>query len=226
MTTSPDWLSRSNEALFNQSALTLNYLDEHFPQFGIDGKTAEWINGDFKVKQRIYADAYLAWQDPAERTKSKIVALRDAKEKLIPAYRELNGFLKNSPNVSNEDLVKMSLSQRSSNKPTPVPVPASYPDLTVEPAGVRQVKLSWRDHNSKGTAKPKGVGGAVLKWAILPAQPASIAELTNSALDTKTPYVFSFDENRRGQMLYVAAAWQNTRGEMGNWSEIVNAIIP
>jgi hypothetical protein len=64
-----------------------------------------------------------------------------------------------------------------------------------------------------------------MKWAVLPSPPTLVSELGNSALDTKSPYFFTFDETQRGQTLYVAAAWQNTRGEMGKYSEIVSAII-
>jgi hypothetical protein len=223
----PDWLQRNTEALRNQSTLTAKYLNEHLIQFGISGKSAEWIKNVFTPKHQIYDDAVVAWLDPSERTTAKKTALNDAKADFMATYRELYKFLKTNPNVSNEDLVKMGLPARSNNKPTPSPVPATYPDLIAEPDGPRSIKVSFRDHSpTLSAARPHGVGGAVLKWAVLPEPPKSVKELINSALDTRSPHVFSFDESERGRVLYVAAAWQSTRGEMGKYSEIVSTFIP
>jgi hypothetical protein len=43
---------------------------------------------------------------------------------------------------------------------------------------------------------------------------------------SRTPKSITFDETERGRTVYVALAWQNNRGNIGQWSEIQNAIIP
>jgi hypothetical protein len=226
MSAAADWLQHNNEALHKQSILTYEYLDSRLEQFGITGTLADRITGVFATKHRKFDDAFAAWNNPATRTRAVTATFEDAKADFIPAYRELYGFLKHNPNVTNEDLLKMGLPARSTDRPTPAPVPATYPALTVTPEGIRRIKAQYHDNYTLKKAKPKGVAGAVIKWAVLPAAPASVAELTNSALDTKTPHIFNFDEEQRGKTVYIAAAWQNTRGEMGAWSEIASAIIP
>ncbi len=222
-----DWLARSHESLHTQSLRTLNYLNGHLGDFGIDGKSAQWINNQFKPKQQTFSIAYQDWENPAERTPGKTAALKAAEADFKPAYRELyNGFLKNNPNVSDNDLIAMGLPARKQDKPTPVPVPATYPDLTIEPDGIRRVKLSFKDHDKKSIAKPDGVSGALIRWSILPQAPVDVEDLKEVVFDTKTPYTFTFAEHQRGQRLYCAACWQNTRGEQGSWSEIVNTVIP
>jgi hypothetical protein len=37
---------------------------------------------------------------------------------------------------------------------------------------------------------------------------------------------FPFEEEERGSTVYIAAAWQNERGNIGAWSEILSAVIP
>jgi hypothetical protein len=51
-------------------------------------------------------------------------------------------------------------------------------------------------------------------------------DLKNSAFDTKTPYLFSFDESDRGKALYICARWENNINDKGPWGEIVKAIVP
>jgi hypothetical protein len=66
----------------------------------------------------------------------------------------------------------------------------------------------------------------VIRWAILPGAPESVEELKEMVFDTKTPHVFVFTDLERGQWVYCAAAWQNSRGELGRWSDIVSTVIP
>jgi hypothetical protein len=60
------------------------------------------------------------------------------------------------------------------------------------------VDVHFRDLGSKKWAKPKGVHGIELRWSLLTAPLASVEDLKNSAFDTKTSYLFTFDEAQRG----------------------------
>jgi hypothetical protein len=50
--------------------------------------------------------------------------------------------------------------------------------------------------------------------------------LTHSRLASRSPLELSFDPEERGKTVYLAARWQNRRGELGPWSDIISAIIP
>jgi len=174
----------------------------------------------------VWAQKYEASENPATRTKVAIVEKSDARRALEKAVQEfIREYLRFNHLVTDGDRVALGIPIPDPTH-TPVPVPTTYPDLTIEPDGIRRLRLSFRDHDKKSTAHPAGVVGAFIRWALLPAQPVAVEELTNSALDTRTPYVFTFEENQRGLTLYVAAAWQNTKGEKGAWSEIVSGIVP
>ena len=227
MNTGQDWMKSNHEELLVQGSMTTNYLESHMTDFGIAGKSAKWVTDEYIPKFQTFGDAFNEWRDPSARTKTKIAALKIAEKQYRTAYRELyTGYLKGNMNVTDADLVTMGLPARSEHKHTPVPAPTSRPAIKVNPDGVRRLKVLFHDNYTLKTAKPHGVVGAVLRWVISPTPPANISDLTNSALDTKTPYLLNFEEDQRGKTVYLAAAWQNTKGELGSWSEIVNAIVP
>jgi hypothetical protein len=58
------------------------------------------------------------------------------------------------------------------------------------------------------------------------APPADHNALTRSVLATRTPHTFEFTEEERSKTVYMAACWQNEKGQKGPWSEIVSAIVP
>jgi hypothetical protein len=43
---------------------------------------------------------------------------------------------------------------------------------------------------------------------------------------SKTPHSLQFREDERGKTVYIAASWQNERGNIGQWSEMLSAVIP
>jgi hypothetical protein len=223
-----DWIPvRNHVKLHTQSTATKTYVDGKFGDFGINGKGAEWVNNVFKVKWLTLDNAYKAWDSEGERTPAKIAALQDAERDFIPAYRELYmGFLKNNPNVTDSDLVEMGLPKRKVNPPTPAPVPTTYPIAKIDISLVSRLTISYVDSHTGKKGKPKGVAGAVIHWAILPAPPKDYAELYNSVLHTNSPLVLDFTEEQRDKTVYFRFAWQNVRGEKGAYGEIVSARVP
>ena len=109
---------------------------------------------------------------------------------------------------------------------TPVPVPSTVPMAKVKLPSPSTVTVYFSDSDAANRAKPAGVHGAEIAWAILDAQPADWSALTNSVFDTKSPYEFSFPGTERGKKLFFSLRWENTRGEKGRWSEIYEAVIP
>jgi hypothetical protein len=142
-------------------------------------------------------------------------------------YRQLyTGYLKGNPLVTDEDLVSMGLPKHSSGGKTPPPPPTSVIEATADTSKIGIVGINFRDKNEKGTAKPKGVHGAEIAWAILEVPPTDWSNLVHSSFDTRTPAQLVFSGAERGKTLYFALRWENTKGDKGPWSEIYNAIIP
>jgi hypothetical protein len=109
---------------------------------------------------------------------------------------------------------------------TPAPAPTTYPLADVDRSGVRQLRVRYWDSKTGKRAKPDGVHGVEIRFGILDKPPTNVDDLTNSTFDTASPYVFVFDEDQRGKMLYFCLRWENGTARKGPWGEIYSAIIP
>ena len=86
---------------------------------------------------------------------------------------------------------------------------------------IREIIVNFWIKGASHKAKPKGYDGAVIVWDVLDSPPARPDDLNRH-----TPYSLHFDESERGKTVYVALCWQNARGNIGQWSEILSAVVP
>jgi hypothetical protein len=91
---------------------------------------------------------------------------------------------------------------------------------------IREILVNFWVKGETHKAKPSGYDGAVIIWDVLDELPASIHDLTLHTMASRTPHALEFDETERGKTVYIAATWQNERGLIGNWSEILSAVVP
>jgi hypothetical protein len=172
-----------------------------------------------------YEDAYNKAQDP-NRGKAD-VALKNSTRNVLKKNVRLfvKGFLEYNPAVSDDDRERMGLPIHDT-KPTPVDDPNSLPVALVKTPFPGVIELHVTDSISGRKAKPAGVHGFEIVWAILDTPPTDWSQLTYSSFSTRTPFRLSFSGNDRGKIVYFALRWENTRGVKGPWTEITNAIIP
>ncbi|MDR3132631.1 MAG: hypothetical protein LBU42_01235, partial [Prevotellaceae bacterium] len=111
---------------------------------------------------------------------------------------------------------------------TPSPVPGTRPAASVNTSQFRRISIEfYEDDGTHKKAKPPGVHGAEVRWAVFDnLREVHINDLTNSSFDTHTPLTLEFADEDRGKVLYFALRWENTRGEKGPFGAIMNAIIP
>ena len=189
------------------------------------GLDAEWLSGTLTPAKGTWQGKWAACQNPATRTQLATFEKNEARKVYEPLLRILVGNLEYNTKVTDEDRLEMGIAIRPTRR-TPVPVPVTYPDFTVDTGTIRSLTINFRDHNSKSKAKPAGVSGAVICWALLDNAPEGVEALVNSELDTASPFTLKFTESQRGRRVYFCLAWQNTKGEKGPWCEIGAAIIP
>jgi len=228
MAYNPDWLPQNHAELHGQGILTTDYLMNNLNRMGIMGGNLDWVETVFIPHWEKFTNAYTAWENITTRTQLIIATFMDARATFVPVYRQLyRGLLKNNPCVTDEDLVAMGLPKRSANKPTPTPRPTTIPTADVKMPSPGVLVVHFSDRGSTSKAKPAGVHGVEIAWALLDEHPQNDwNKLTNYAFDTKTPSQFTFSGRDRGKKFYFALRWANTRGERGNWSEIYEAIVP
>jgi hypothetical protein len=173
-------------------------------------------------------DLFKSLHDQADSpAKNKIiVAEKNAARKAFKEkVRGLVNFRLKNPVITNAQRVALGLRVRDTT-PSKIPVPTTRPELDVDVLDVRRLRLRFHDMGSSNNARPYGVNGAVVAYAVRDTPPSSPNDLTRTVLATRTPFTLEFTEEERGKTVYFAICWQNERGERGPWSEIESAIVP
>jgi hypothetical protein len=137
----------------------------------------------------------------------------------------VNAWLRYHPAVTNDDKEKMGL-HIPDPTPTPASDPTTRPEFNIKVKDIRTLSLLFHDEGSERRAKPKGIGGAVIRWIVQDHPAVNVRELTNSFLATRTPYTMVFTDEERGKIVSIAMQWQNRKGRKGSFSEIQSAIVP
>ncbi|MDR3199657.1 MAG: hypothetical protein LBU34_17460 [Planctomycetaceae bacterium] len=166
-----------------------------------------------------------AQADSPAKNKIIVEQKNEAKKILEENIRGLVNYRLRNPIITNDQRIALGLHVRDTT-PTPIPVPTTRPEFDIEVLDFRRLSVSFHDMGSSGKAKPYGVNGAVILYAVLDIPPKNVNDLTRSVLATRTPHVFEFAEEERGRTVYFAICWQNEKGERGPLSEIENAVIP
>jgi hypothetical protein len=195
----------------------------------IEANAVAWgISADEVAALRTANDSFAALQEQADgpaRT-SIIVGEKNAARKTLEGIiRTLARFRLKNPIITDTERLELGLHVHDSRPATILP-PRTRPKLDLNVVDFRRLKVIFRDMGSSSKAKPYGVTGAVIIYAVLDAPPANHSALTRSVLATRTPHILEFTEEERGKTVYVAICWQNEKGQRGTWSEIEDAIVP
>jgi hypothetical protein len=196
------------------------HIAENAAAWGITEKEVK----DLQTAVNSFTKLLMIVASPARN--SVIVAEKDAARKtLIAKIRALVNFQLKNPVITNAQRIAMGLRPRKTGR-TRISVSNIRPEIRIHVVDFRILKIFFHDAISGRKAKPYGIIGAVLAFAVLDTPPANCDDLTNKALATRSPYVLEFSKKDRGKTVYMAICWQNKRGEMGPWSEIISAVIP
>jgi hypothetical protein len=181
------------------------------------------FNNELLPKQALWVAAYNEYLPPATRTPLITFVKNNARKEYEKPLRLLVKNLESNLRVSDDDLRSMGIAIPAPKQP--IPPPTRFPVATSDSSTPRIVKIYFRDSEGLSKAKPHGVHGAEIKWAILETPPVNIKDLTASGFDTRSPFSLEFEEDQRGKTLWFCVRWENTKGEKGPWGEIGSAII-
>jgi hypothetical protein len=218
---SEDFVPHKDDRFHVWANVLWNYIAQHYSFWNIPPmafSNVDMLHNAFEV-------AYAKTENP-DHKKSEThdkTAKRKVFEKALREF--LKSFVTYNPEVTDVDRDQMGLPIHKPN-PEPSPIPDLFPVAEVDSSIPRQLTIHFRNEHSKSKAKPFGVHGAEIRWAILDMPPTSVDEIVNSVFCTNSPYTFVFGEEDRGKRVYFCMRWENTRGEKGPWGEIFSAIIP
>jgi hypothetical protein len=195
----------------------------------VSAKAKDWeIPADEVAALQVADASYASLQkevDSPARTAISVAEKNKARKVLEAKIRRLAGFRLKNPVITDAERISLGLHVRDT-KPSAIPAPASRPELDVDVLDVRRLQIVFYDMGSVSKAKPYGVSGAVVAYAVLDAPPANSDALTRIVVATRTPHVLEFTEQERGKSVYLAICWLNRRGQRGPWSAIKSAIVP
>jgi hypothetical protein len=148
--------------------------------------------------------------------------VRTEKERDLRAF--INRFLRWPP-VTDLDRDKMKIHNRDLIRTPHIEV-GEVVEFETRLRNIREILVRFWIKGQTHRAKPDGYDGAVIVWDIPDKPPERPEDLTRHTLASRTPHTLLFDETERGKTVYISAAWQNERGNVGNWSEIQSAVVP
>ncbi|MDR3236860.1 MAG: hypothetical protein LBT48_09110 [Prevotellaceae bacterium] len=222
MATPHDFVPKNDRQFLGWLTLVVNYLKNKFSSWAIpesEQQHVEQLLADF-------AAAFEAYDNPQTSTRAALTAKKETRKAAEAGVRALlKGYVTYNPRVTDEDRNNMELPIHKTTR-THAHAPTTTPSVTVKKPAPGVVEMLFQDSESSKRAKPAGVHGAEIIWAILDAPPAGWDSLIHSVFDTHTPYIFTFTYEERGKTLYFALRWENTRGEKGPLTEIQSTIIP
>jgi hypothetical protein len=165
--------------------------------------------------------------DLEKDTGSKIVnaRLKEAFSALTRYMRLIHQRKFFTPPMQDSDWIRLGLHPRDQIRTPHIEV-SEFVEFELKLREIREILVNFWVKGTAHKAKPAGYDGAVIIWDVLPAPPPDPHSLNRHTMVSKTPHPLEFTEEERGKTVYIAAAWQNERGLIGNWSEIQSAVIP
>ena len=191
--------------------------------------TAEWANipydrySELESGFNTFSQAFtVAVEAP---THANIIRRQEAQANSVRLLRAfVNQFLRFPP-VTNADRAEMGVPIHDTIR-TDHKVVTEMVDYVLHLRNIREIMVDFWIQGADNKAKPHGYDGAVIVWGTLDHQPKHTDELIHHSMASRTPFALHFEEADRGKTVYVASAWQNERGIIGQWSEFKSAIIP
>jgi hypothetical protein len=177
------------------------------------------LNADYAAWYTAFSNTFRPHSPVETREKNRV---RLESERNLRAF--INQFLRFPP-VTDMDRDAMRIPNRDLIRTPHIEV-TEVVEFEIELRNIREVVVNFWIKGATHKAKPSGYDGAVIIWDVLDSPPASTNDLTLHTMASKTPHAIPFREEERGKTVYIAVYWQNERGNIGAWSEILSAVIP
>jgi hypothetical protein len=160
-----------------------------------------------------------------EGTKGDAARARTAFLELVAHMRDIRRRVFFMPPLADGDFADLGLQPPDTIRTPHIDVPEMV-DFVIHLSNVRELVVNFWVQGEAHRAKPHGYDGAVIIWDIRDTPPENPNDLANHTMASRTPHVLTFDEGQMGKTVQIALAWQNERGNLGQWSEYKSAVIP
>lgn len=214
-----------NQSPFPSKDAELNLYFEEAVTHLLEFKERLNVSKEHQEQLPVYYDAWKVVFPLSQNKNTKTMTIVDnkniAKENLKVALRTIYADIPQSA-LTTEDRNVLGIAARSTSR-TPSPIPSSRPVGQVSTINRLEHTISFIDE-SGNHAKPQGVRGCQIYCK--EGEPITdIDELSYIATDTKSPYVHKFAVDKAGKTMHYWLRWENTRGEVGPWGNVVTATV-
>ncbi len=146
-------------------------------------------------------------------------AQSEARESLTALLRTLAQAVQNRKETTDEQRRELRLPIHKDG-PTPIPPPASMPELRVEVERGGRHEILFSDvATPNSTRKPADVMGCEIHEWVGPNAPADFASWPLVGIDTHNPYLRIHPPEHVGQEVVYVGRWLNAKGEPGPWGQ-------
>jgi hypothetical protein len=219
-----DFIPRQEVAFLTWASNFLEYLFPSLEQFDFPEEVYQELKALYEDFDRKFTIAF----NPGTRTSVSVYEKNYARKILEKNMRQqIKEHLTYNQAVSDVDRTTLGLPIHKTSR-TPAPVAETHPGFEVDTSCIRRLIIHFHDQGfPRSKAKPPGVHGATIRWAIRDEPPVNISDLMHVAFATRTPCILDFETDcERGKTVYLCLCWENIRGKQGPWSAIKKAIIP
>jgi hypothetical protein len=214
------YLPKKDSELVTWTENFVMVLNQHGQAWGIPAEEVRVI----QVALDTFKSLHTITKSP-EKTSVIVAQKNEARTVLTSLIRGMVDFRLKNPIITNDQLIALGLHVKDKT-PTTIPPPSTRPYHIIKVVDSRRIEVDFQDEKTTSKAKPYGCLGAVVYYAVLATPPTKPESLTRTVLATRTPHKLEFTEEERGKTVYIALRWQNEKGQLGPWSEILSAIIP
>jgi hypothetical protein len=154
------------------------------------------------------------------------IAKDESKGEMVDAMRDFaNSSIRFNKKMRDEEKLVYGI-HPADTTPTYHGTPTSQPDTEIENTRnhyEHQVRAINRERGDR--SKPADAYGVRYAWQVGGEKPASGADLPKSKFSRKTTHVVQHTEADKGKTSYYSTCYESSRGDIGPWSPVEEAII-
>ena len=161
-----------------------------------------------------------------DRTKTLVVEKDAAKAELIARVRAMVDFRFANPVIPDASRIECGLHAKDRVR-TVIGAPSSRALITdIKALGGFRLEIRFQDEATPDTrAIPYGCNGCLLYYSWGAEKLLDYTVLKDTKLMTHNPFVLDLPPEAEGRFASCAVRWQNERGDLGPWSDIMHSAV-
>jgi hypothetical protein len=162
----------------------------------------------------------------ASKTPENLLTKNEKKEEAIDAMRDFaNSSVRFNEKMTDAEKLVLGIRPTDTTHTTH-PAPTSQPDTDVIPTvNHYEHRVRALNHAVGDTSKPADAYGVRYAWQVGGEKPAGGADLPKSQFSRKATHVVTHSEADKGKTAYYATCYENSKGDQGHWSPVIDSVI-